>query len=209
MRNKLFIFSVLPAIFLSVASCQKEAETETVKAIVFTNVPAKGVQISEGETFDLTYAIEPASLQETAQINWVSDDKGIASVRKGRITGVSAGKTIVRAVCEGGVEATAQVQVFPLEVTDFKIPSSLTVPRDETVKVDVSDIVPEEASVASIEWSIADESIATWEISAGALYVTGLQNGTTTLTGEGSGIARTCKITVEYIPVTAVSVKAA
>ena len=98
---------------------------------------------------------------------------------------------------------------MPLEVTEFTIPSALTVPRDESIQVPVTGLVPEHATAASIDWSIADESIAEWEISAGSLYVTGLKNGTTTLTGEGSGVTRTCKITVEYVAVTGVSVTAA
>ncbi|MBO5193926.1 MAG: Ig-like domain-containing protein [Bacteroidales bacterium] len=183
-------------------------EEEKVESIVFTNVSSKGISLDEGETFEITYAITPESLQETGRIEWTSDDKSIARVRRGKVSAVSAGTTTIHATCDG-VEASAQVKVKPLEVTDFQIPSSLTVPRDESLTVPVTDIVPENATVASINWSIEDESIATWEINAGSLYVTGLKNGTTTLTGEGSGVSRSCKITVEYVAVTGVSVNAA
>lgn len=205
--NKLLSATFFIALTVLVC-CQKPVEEEKVESIVFTNVSSKGISLDEGETFEITYAITPESLQETGRIEWTSDDKSIARVRRGKVSAVSAGTTTIHATCDG-VEASARVKVKPLEVTDFQIPSSLTVPRDESLTVPVTDIVPENATVASINWSIEDESIATWEINAGSLYVTGLKNGTTTLTGEGSGVSRSCKITVEYVAVTGVSVSAA
>ena len=201
--------SILFLTILFLPSCQKPVEELRVESIEFTNIPSRGIKLEEGDSFELKYRITPESLQETAEIKWSSDDKSIASVRKGKISGVSVGTTVIRAACEGGAEASVQVQVMPLEVTEFTIPSALTVPRDESIQVPVTELVPEHATAASIDWSIADESIAEWEISAGSLYVTGLKNGTTTLTGEGSGVTRTCKITVEYVAVTGVSVTAA
>ena len=201
--------SILFLTILFLPSCQKPVQELRVESIEFTNIPSRGIKLEEGDIFELKYRITPESLQETAEIKWSSDDKSIASVRKGKISGVSVGTTVIRAACEGGAEASVQVQVMPLEVTEFTIPSALTVPRDESIQVPVTELVPEHATAASIDWSIADESIAEWEISAGSLYVTGLKNGTTTLTGEGSGVTRTCKITVEYVAVTGVSVIAA
>ena len=201
--------SILFLTILFLPSCQKPVEELRVESIEFTNIPSRGIKLEEGDSFELKYRITPESLQETAEIEWSSDDKSIARVRKGKISGVSVGTTGIRAACEGGAEASVQVQVMPLEVTEFTIPSALTVPRDESIQVPVTGLVPEHATAASIDWSIADESIAEWEISAGSLYVTGLKNGTTTLTGEGSGVTHTCKITVEYVAVTGVSVTAA
>ena len=201
--------SILFLTILFLPSCQKPVQELRVESIEFTNIPSRGIKLEEGDSFELKYRITPESLQETAEIKWSSDDKSIASVRKGKISGVSVGTTVIRSACEGGAEASVQVQVMPLEVTEFTIPSALTVPRDESIQVPVTELVPEHATAASIDWSIADESIAEWEISAGSLYVTGLKNGTTTLTGEGSGVTRTCKITVEYVAVTGVSVTAA
>ncbi|MCI6112832.1 MAG: Ig-like domain-containing protein [Rikenellaceae bacterium] len=201
--------SILFLTILFLPSCQKPVQELRVESIEFTNIPSRGIKLEEGDSFELKYRITPESLQETAEIKWSSDDKSIASVRKGKISGVSVGTTVIRAACEGGAEASIQVQVMPLEVTEFTIPSALTVPRDESIQVPVTGLVPEHATAASIDWSIADESIAEWEISAGSLYVTGLKNGTTTLTGEGSGVTRTCNITVEYVAVTGVSVTAA
>lgn len=201
--------SILFLTILFLPSCQKPVQELRVESIEFTNIPSRGIKLEEGDSFELKYRITPESLQETAEIEWSSDDKSIARVRKGKISGVSVGTTVIRAACEGGAEASVQVQVMPLEVTEFTIPPTLTVPRDESIQVPVTGLVPEHATAASIDWSIADESIAEWEISAGSLYVTGLKNGTTTLTGEGSGVTRTCKITVEYVAVTGVSVTAA
>ncbi len=209
MKRMKFISGVLPLLLVALPGCEGVDNNGTVQEIVFTNVPSKGLRLDEGETFDLEYSVKPASLQETAVIDWTSEDKEVAAVRKGRITAVTAGKTVIRAVCEGGAEAMVDVEVRPVDVTAFTIPSSLKVPRGESVVLAITGIVPEGASVSSIDWSIADESIAAWEISGGSLYVTGLKNGTTTLTGQGSGVSKSCKITVEYIPVSSVTVTAA
>ena len=209
MRQLKLMSAVLPLLLVVLTGCEREENNGMVEEIIFTNIPSKGIRIDEGDTFDLEFSIRPSSLQETAVIEWTSEDKEVATVRKGRITGVSAGKTVIRAVCEGGAEAVADVEVRPVEVTAFQIPSSLKVPRGESVIVSVTGIVPEGASVSSIDWSIADESIASLEISGGSLYVAGLKNGTTTLTGQGSGVSKSCKITVEYIPVKSVTVTVA
>lgn len=208
MKEKLLMVGILLFVILANTSCKRPESDVRVTAITFTNVSSKGIVMEEGETFDIKYVITPESLQESAEVEWTSEDKSIAKVRKGKVTGVSAGTTIITATCEGGVEISTQVKVLPVEVTDFKIPSTLTVQRDATVEVSVTDIVPENASVSSIDWSIEDNTIAEWEISNGSLYVTGLKNGTTTLKGNGSNVSHSCKITVEYVAVTGVNVTA-
>lgn len=209
MKEKLLLMvGILLFVILANTSCKKPESDVRVTAITFTNVSSKGIIMEEGETFEIKYVITPESLQESAEVEWTSEDKSIAKVRKGKVTGVSAGTTIITATCEGGVETSIQVKVMPVDVTDFKIPSTLTVPRDATVEVSVTDIVPENATVSSIDWSIEDKTIAEWEISNGSLYVTGLKNGTTTLNGKGSNVSHSCKITVEYVAVTGVNVTA-
>ena len=134
--------SILFLTILFLPSCLKPVKELRVERIEFTNIPSRGIKLEAGDSFELKYRITPESLQETAEIKWSSDDKSIARVRKGKISGVSVGTTVIRAACEGGAEASVQVQVMPLEVTEFTIPSALTVPRDESIQVPVTGLVP-------------------------------------------------------------------
>lgn len=201
--RRLFIFLTMTVLLL--AGCKKE-ESNVVQSIQFTNVENGRLTLLEGENFRVRYTVEPASLQETAVLEWTSSKEDVASVRNGRISANEEGKATITATC-GNATATISVEVETVDVTDFKLPSSVSGYIGAPVKVDVTGIEPEGGSVSSITWSMADESIATCHIDAGELYVTGVKQGTTKLIGEGLDVKRECSVTVkEYIPVQSVKV---
>ena len=88
MRQLKLMSAVLPLLLVVLTGCEREENNGMVEEIIFTNIPSKGIRIDEGDTFDLEFSIRPSSLQETAVIEWTSEDKEVATVRKGRITGV-------------------------------------------------------------------------------------------------------------------------
>lgn len=187
------------------AGCKKE-DPDVVQSIEFTNVDNGKLTLLVGEDFRVKYTVEPASLQETAVLEWTSSKEDVASVRNGRISANEEGKATITATC-GNATATISVEVEAVDVTDFKLPSSVSGYVGAPVKVEVTGIEPEGGSISSITWSMADESIATCHIDAGELYVTGVKQGTTKLIGEGLDVKRECSVTVkEYIPVQSVKV---
>lgn len=201
--RRLFIFLTMTVLLL--AGCKKE-DSNVVQSIQFTNVENGRLTMLIGEDFRVKYTVEPAALQETAVLEWSSSNEDVASVRNGRISANEEGKTTITAKC-GNATATISVEVEAVDVTDFKLPSSVSGHVGAPVKVDVTGIEPEGASVASITWSMADESIATCHVDGGDLYVTGVKQGTTKLIGEGLDVKRECSVTVkEYIPVQSVKV---
>ena len=189
---------------LGLISCNKE-ETQ-VQSIVFTNITSNKLTLTEGEDFRVKYIVEPYHLQETAVLEWTTSKKTVASVRNGKITAEQPGKAQITATC-GSASAVINVEVVTLDVTSFKIPSSISGYVGAPVKVDVTNIQPEEASLSNIEWKIVDESIATCQVDGDNLYVTGVKQGSTKLVGNGLDITRECTVTIkEYIPVTSVTV---
>ena len=187
------------------AGCKKE-DPDVVQSIKFTNVDNGRLTLLVGEDFRVKYTVEPASLQETAVLEWTSSKEDVASVRNGRISANEEGKATITAKC-GNATATISVEVETVDVTDFKLPSSVSGYIGAPIKVEVTGIEPEGGSVASITWSIADESIATCHVDGGDLYVTGVKQGTTKLIGEGLDVKRECSVTVkEYIPVQSIKV---
>lgn len=191
-------------LLLGLSSCKKEPAGVT--DIYFTNVHKGSVSMNEGETFRVKYMVEPYELQETAEIEWTTSKKGVATVKNGRVTAVSVGTAEITATT-GSASASFTVKVEIVDVTDFKLPSSVSGYIGAPVKVDVTGIEPEEASVTSITWTMSDESVATCHVDGGDLYVTGVKQGTTKLIGEGLDVKRECSVTVkEYIPVQSVKV---
>lgn len=187
------------------AGCKKE-DPNVVQSIQFTNVDNGRLTLLVGEDFRVKYTVEPASLQETAVLEWTSSKEEVASVRNGRISANEEGKATITAKC-GNATATISVEVETVDVTDFKLPSSVSGYIGAPIKVEVTGIEPEGGSVASITWSIADESIATCHVDGGDLYVTGVKQGTTKLIGEGLDVKRECTVTVrEYVPVQSIKV---
>ena len=198
------ILLMLTLALVALAGCKKEPAGVT--DIYFTNVQKGSVSMNEGETFRVKYMVEPYELQETAEIEWTTSKKGVATVKNGRVTAVSVGTAEITATA-GSASASFTVKVETVYVTDFKLPSSVSGYIAAPVKVDVTGIEPEGGSISSITWSMADESIATCHIDAGELYVTGVKQGTTKLIGEGLDVKRECSVTVkEYIPVQSVKV---
>ena len=196
---------ILTLALVALAGCKKE-DSNVVQSIQFTNVENGRLTMLIGEDFRVKYTVEPAALQETAILEWTSSKEDVASVRNGRISANEEGKTTITAKC-GNATATISVEVETVDVTDFKLPSSVSGYVGAPIKVDVTGIEPEGTSVASITWTMADESIATCHIDAGELYVTGVKQGTTKLIGEGLDVKRECSVTVkEYIPVQSVKV---
>lgn len=190
---------------LLLAGCQKE-ESNVVQSIRFTNVENGKLTMLTGESFRVKYTVEPAALQETAVLEWASSKESVATVKNGRISANEEGKATITATC-GNATATISVEVESVDVTDFKLPSSVSGYVGAPIKVEVTGIEPEGGSVASITWSIADESIATCHVDGGDLYVTGVKQGTTKLIGEGLDVKRECSVTVkEYIPVQSIKV---
>lgn len=190
--------------FLSSVSCKKEPASVT--GIYFTNIQKGSVSMNEGETFRAKYIVEPHELQETAEIEWTTSKKGVATVKSGRVTAVSVGTTEITAT-SGSASASFTVTVVPFEVTAFKLQSSVTGYVGEDIPVEVTDIVPEAATAGSIEWSIDKTNVATCYVSGGQLFVKGRAEGVAVLTGNGVGVTHTCQLSFQnYVPVQSVTI---
>ena len=199
------LFAIMTTVAVLLAGCKKE-DPDVVQSIKFTNVDNGRLTLLVCEDFRVKNTVEPASLQETAVLEWTSSKEDVASVRNGRISANEEGKATITAKC-GNATATISVEVETVDVTDFKLPSSVSGYIGAPIKVEVTGIEPEGGSVASITWSIADESIATCHVDGGDLYVTGVKQGTTKLIGEGLDVKRECTVTVrEYVPVQSIKV---
>ena len=200
-----FTLFVVAVTSILMVSCNNEEETG-VESIIFSNVNNGKITLDEGEEFILEYIITPTELQDVAEITWETTNKSVARVRNGKISAQGEGTATITAY-SGDVSASVKVTVNPIAVTSFNIPSSVNAYINQKVKVDVTNIQPENGAVSSIEWRVSDEDIAVAEIDGGELYITALKDGATILTGVAGSTKKSCNIIVkEYIATKSVSV---
>lgn len=192
------------AVLAAVFSCSKTPNE--VSTIYFTNVQKGNVHMNVGETFRVKYMVEPIELQETAEIEWTTSKKMVATVKNGRVTAVGVGKATITATC-GEISASFEVEVRLINATHFNLPAQVSGYIGAPANVAVTDLQPEGASVSSITWSIQDESVATYSIEAGVLQITGHKKGSTKLIGKIENLTRECTVNVyEYVPVQSITV---
>ena len=79
------LFAIMTTVAVLLAGCKKE-DPDVVQSIEFTNVDNGRLTLLVGEDFRVKYTVEPASLQETAVLEWTSSKEDVASVRNGRIS---------------------------------------------------------------------------------------------------------------------------
>lgn len=76
------------------------------------------IELMKGDTEELNATLSP--LDSTDGISWSSDNARIASVVDGTVIGKQAGKTIVRAKTDSGIEKSCTV-VVKQSITEFKV----------------------------------------------------------------------------------------
>ena len=163
----------------------------TELAILDTNVE---VRINEEKSLNVT--IDPIEFYDL--ITWTSSDERIATVdNKGRVTGISSGKTTIKAIY-GDKEAICDVKVV-IPVSSLSMNSEITIGVGETKSIKPV-ITPEEAGNQELFWETSDSEI----ISINNGNITGLKVGTAKVTASiDSKIATT--IVKVVIPVDKIS----
>ena len=185
-------------------SCSKMEENE-ITDLYFSNVKGKEITLNEGETFTLKYMVEPMDMLDKLDADWESSNKNVATVRRGKITAVSAGKCVISLSC-GGKTASVDVIVNPIPVLSFELPGEINAYLNQPAKVPVTGLVPENGSLSTISWSISDPEVAKYEVRGNALYVTGLKNGEAYLQGLTETAVQSTKIVIkEFVPVQSVT----
>lgn len=167
----------------------------------------ESLTVNVGETVDAvaTFAadkdgVAADKLAEAAsklELTWTSADESVATVdTNGVVTGVAGGETTITvATADGSMSASVKVSVkVPLE--DIKIEDIELTTLDKDVEVEYT-LVPENAMVESVEFSIADEAIVT----AKDGKITAVTAGETELTLACGDITKTVVVKVLQAPV--------
>jgi len=170
-----------------------------------TLAPATPAPITVGATQQLTATVAPPNATDRSVV-WSSTNTSVATVSEtGLIRGVGAGTATIRVTTlDGGHTASVNVTVNVIPVTGVTLtPGTATIGVNATQQLTAA-VVPANATNRSVTWSSSDTSIAS--VSDTGL-VAGLRAGSATITVRTSDGGRTATgiITVNFIPVTGVT----
>jgi uncharacterized protein YjdB len=158
----------------------------------------KGFSVKLNVKFTPAYPTNPA-------VTWSSSDTAIAKVDPfGKVSGMNAGTaTITVTSVDGGKTGTRQIVVIPPTISTGITTDSVLYGTMNTPKQITAAIVPSNTTNKTLNWSVADSTIASVDANG---IVTGLKLGATTLTisAADGGSSKTVQLIVNTI-VTAIN----
>jgi len=158
-------------------------------------ISADALTLARGETARLTAAILPENATLSG-IRWFSSDSSVVAVSAdGEVRALAAGTAQVQAVTANGLTDVCTVTVSGDILVDTLILDADAVTLTETMQHQmVWSILPENASLTTLSWTSADESVCTVDENG---LVTALNAGSTTLTATApGGVSASCTVTV-------------
>ena len=154
------------------------------------NLNSSLVKLDVGDSMDITATVEPSNAKYSKFI-WKSADEKIATVKDGKITGESVGKTTITvSIKDTNIKAVCEVIVGDYDPSIEGINLSL---KSLTIDKDSSFNLNDYEGNNQIVWSVGNPNIVRID-SDGML--TPLKNGTTVITATLNGYTDRCKVTV-------------
>ena len=197
------------AVSVGVANITATCGEATATCKVTVNpVPASGVTLNVqdmtllvGQTDKLTATVLPENTTDKT-ITWTSDNEAIAKVSEdGTVTAVSVGVANITATC-GEATATCKVTVNPVPASGVTLNvQDMTLMVGQTDKLTAT-VLPENTTAKTITWTSDNESIA--KVSADGT-VTAISVGVANITATCGEAKATCKVTVNPVPASGVS----
>ncbi|GHV88784.1 hypothetical protein AGMMS50267_11440 [Spirochaetia bacterium] len=132
--------------------------------------------IAKGVTELLNTTVDDVN---TDKLDWTSSNTSVATVdTEGRVTALTAGKTVITAVTKDGRQTASCMVTVPLTLSPAALTLFLDEPRFKTRTLTAS------IAVGQAIWANSNPTVATYVVDAatGELTVEGLAAGTTTIT---------------------------
>ena len=188
------------------ATCAVTVSDEIIAVTGITVTPATAT-VDMNKTVTLTAAFTPEEQTENPEIVWSSSNDAIATVSgsglTATVTGIRAGKATITATVTTETDtftASASIEVKKVAVPIIGIQLSateLTIREGEIALLEAQILPENHTEEANVVWTIADKKI----VSLKNQRVTGLKEGTTTITasvaGEKETFTATCTVTVK------------
>lgn len=195
------IISILITFFTALAVFHACASKEKDIQVTAITIAPSSVQMTVGETVQLTATVSPSNASGQ-NVTWSSSDISIATVDAGKVTAVKEGEAVIQA--KAG-DKTAECKV---SVTAKKIDLRMVLLNKTELSLNVGEaftltttLVPENATVQTILWSTSDPGVATVEDG----HVKALKEGSANVLVSVDGKTAKCAVTVNYISVRSIT----
>lgn len=151
------------------------------------------ISLNKGETATLTASKVPIDATDSNEITFSSSNEEVVTVNEnGVVTAISNGTATITATC-GSYTATCTVTVENL-LAGLNLDVTLAqIDKDQTLQLTAEKNPIDTSNTDAITWSSSDEKIATVDENG---LVTGVGNGTATITASCGDFKATCKVTV-------------
>ena len=160
------------------------------------------LNLVEGDEYTLKATVKPDDATDKT-VSWVSSESAVATVdNDGKVKAIKEGEAIITAKA-GDKTATCKVIVSAkkVEVTMVMLnQSELDMIVGDEFKLTAT-IVPENATVQTVQWSTSNSVVATVEDGV----VKAVKEGSAKIVAYVDGKTAECNVTVNYIPVESIS----
>lgn len=175
--------------------CLKAYTIASEKLITGISLNSDNVNLTKGETCQLTAAVSPETAQDK-NITWTSANHAIATVNdSGLVTGVTNGHTTIYAATEACALAAACNVHVGTDITGISFEkSNMQINKGASVSLKAL-ISPENPKDTDLVWSSGNNSVATVDAN-GAVKGVNTGNATITAATEDGGITATCALQV-------------
>lgn len=201
-------YSSTPA--ASTQSTSTSTRTTTSSSSTKSTTPAKvnatsveidvtDVQILIGETKELTATVSPSNTTDKT-ITWKSDNKDVVMIdSEGELVAMSVGEATITATTSNGKEASVNVTVNPIKVSEIKVnESEVNLKVGDSVTL-TAEVLPEDATDKTVEWSSENPEIVTVENGV----IKAIASGTTKVICQSKdGVKSEVSVTVEKEEIT-------
>lgn len=177
--------------------------TVTSKPVPVTGVKLDKteIEITEGDAYQLTAAVEPANATNQA-VSWSSSDEEVASVDNlGYVHAHSEGTVTITVKTEdGGFTAKCEVTVLKYTIPVVGVwvqPNELTLQKGETATLQWY-VDPESATDRSVKFTSSDTKVATVS-DEGVVTAVDYGTATVTITTVDGGFTDECEVTVAAV----------
>ena len=178
------------------------------RAVVHVQQPVKGIAFGEAptvyvnETGKLTWNVEPSDANNPEVILTSGNEKILTVNQDGTVTGVKAGETFVQAVIADGSNRQARIKIKVYQhVESVQMKRNTAYIDTGSSSIAGAILSPKNAANQNMTWESEDPAIASVKPVAKQTYrvnISGLQEGTTTVTGTtvDGGLQTSIKVIV-------------
>ncbi len=154
------------------------------------------VKMNISDEVILKATVLPSNVTDS-DVVWSSSNVNVAKVdSEGKVSALKEGEVVIRATSKSNsnIYKECKISVAKIAVESFKVnKKQVLLTQDKTVKLEVSNISPSDATYKDVTYMISDNNIATVDNKG---VITALKPGTTTVSINVDGVVKELKVTV-------------